>query len=79
LEASLVYKVSFRTARAVEKPCLEKPKKKKRGLGVKACVTGEGSPRVASGNPKDSVCTDRILPWPDSGKEETGCCCESAG
>jgi hypothetical protein len=26
-EASLVYKVSFRTTRATEKPCLEKPKK----------------------------------------------------
>jgi hypothetical protein len=29
-EASLVYKVSSRTARATEKPCLKKPKKKKR-------------------------------------------------
>jgi hypothetical protein len=29
-EASLVYKVSSRTARATEKPCLEKKKKKKR-------------------------------------------------
>jgi hypothetical protein len=29
-EASLVYKVSFRTTRATEKPCLEKPKRKKR-------------------------------------------------
>jgi hypothetical protein len=28
-EASLVYKVSARTARATEKLCLEKPKKKK--------------------------------------------------
>jgi hypothetical protein len=28
-EASLVYKVSSRTARAIEKPCLEKPKNKK--------------------------------------------------
>jgi hypothetical protein len=28
-EASLVYKVSSRTARATEKPCLEKKKKKK--------------------------------------------------
>jgi hypothetical protein len=27
-EASLVYRVSFRTARATEKPCLEKPKNK---------------------------------------------------
>jgi hypothetical protein len=27
-EASLVYKVSSRTARATEKPCLEKPKTK---------------------------------------------------
>jgi hypothetical protein len=30
LESSLVYKVSSRTARATEKPCLEKPKKKKK-------------------------------------------------
>jgi hypothetical protein len=29
-EASLVYRVSSRTARAAEKPCLEKPKKKKK-------------------------------------------------
>jgi hypothetical protein len=29
-KASLVYKVSARTARATEKPCLEKPKKKKK-------------------------------------------------
>jgi hypothetical protein len=29
-EASLVYRVSSRTARATEKPCLEKPKKKKK-------------------------------------------------
>ena len=28
-EASLVYKVSSRTARATEKPCLKKTKKKK--------------------------------------------------
>jgi hypothetical protein len=28
-EASLVYRVSSRTARATQKPCLEKPKKKK--------------------------------------------------
>jgi hypothetical protein len=28
-EASLVYKVSSRTARAIEKPCLEKPKTNK--------------------------------------------------
>jgi hypothetical protein len=27
---SLVYRVSSRTARATEKPCLEKPKKKKK-------------------------------------------------
>ena len=29
-KASLVYKVSSRTARTTEKPCLEKPKKKKK-------------------------------------------------
>jgi hypothetical protein len=29
-EASLVYKVSSRTARATARPCLEKPKKKKK-------------------------------------------------
>jgi hypothetical protein len=29
-EASLVYRVSSRTARAAENPCLEKPKKKKK-------------------------------------------------
>jgi hypothetical protein len=29
-EASLVYKVSSRTARATEKPCLQKPKEKKK-------------------------------------------------
>jgi hypothetical protein len=29
-EASLVYRVSSRTAMATEKPCLEKPKRKKR-------------------------------------------------
>jgi hypothetical protein len=29
-EASLVYKVSSRTARATEIPCLKKPKKKKK-------------------------------------------------
>jgi hypothetical protein len=29
-EASLVYRVSFRTARAIEKPCLEKKRKRKR-------------------------------------------------
>jgi hypothetical protein len=29
-EASLVYKVSSRIARATKKPCLEKPKKKKK-------------------------------------------------
>jgi hypothetical protein len=29
-QASLVYRVSSRTARAAEKPCLEKPKKKKK-------------------------------------------------
>ena len=29
-EASLVYKVSSRTVRATEKPCLEKAKKKKK-------------------------------------------------
>jgi hypothetical protein len=29
-KTSLVYKVSSRTARATEKPCLEKPKKKKK-------------------------------------------------
>jgi hypothetical protein len=29
-KASLVYKVSSRTARATEKPCLGKPKKKKK-------------------------------------------------
>jgi hypothetical protein len=29
-EASLVYKVSSRTARATEKPCLKKKKKKKK-------------------------------------------------
>jgi hypothetical protein len=28
-KASLVYRVSSRTARATEKPCLEKPKKKR--------------------------------------------------
>jgi hypothetical protein len=32
-EASLVYKVSSRTARAIEKPCLKKKKKKKRVPG----------------------------------------------
>jgi hypothetical protein len=29
-KASLVYKVTSRTARATEKPCLKKPKKKKK-------------------------------------------------
>jgi hypothetical protein len=28
--ASLVYRVSFRTARATEKPCLKKPKRKEK-------------------------------------------------
>jgi shikimate kinase len=32
-EASLVYKVSSRTARTSEKPCLEKTKKKKKEYG----------------------------------------------
>jgi hypothetical protein len=31
-EDSLVYRVSSRTARATEKPCLKKPKKKKKNL-----------------------------------------------
>ena len=30
-EASLVYRVSSRTARATEKPCLEKPRERERG------------------------------------------------
>jgi hypothetical protein len=30
-EASLVYKVISRTARATQKPCLKKPKRKKKG------------------------------------------------
>jgi hypothetical protein len=34
-EASLVYKVSSRTARATEKPCLEKPKKKQTNTKTK--------------------------------------------
>jgi hypothetical protein len=36
-EAIVVYKVSFRIARASKKPCLEKPKKKKKEflIGIK--------------------------------------------
>jgi hypothetical protein len=37
-EASLVYRVSSRTARATEKPCLEKPKKKKKKKKNYCCV-----------------------------------------
>jgi hypothetical protein len=38
-KASLVYKVSFRTARATEKPCLDKTKKKKKKKKEKELLT----------------------------------------
>lgn len=41
--------------------------------------SGEGNSKVASGNLKGDVCIDHALSWAPSGKEETGCSCESAG
>jgi hypothetical protein len=36
-ETSLVYRVSSRTARATEKPCLEKPKEKEKKKKKRLC------------------------------------------
>jgi hypothetical protein len=57
-EANLVYKVSFRTARASEKPCLEKPKKeRKKKRKKKAITSGEGG-RDQGGKVDGGVCME---------------------